>query len=140
MSLDLTLLPFDCDEESISFSHSLLQCVSNCHDLYDEIEQYQRDIGQPNSIKLMGVDYDPKKDERRVTENFTSYMGRDDEGELRYGKTKTDPYGTPLRWLYVKELLQWKNHSGVLRNKKHLAVWAYLEQLDPETKVAIYWR
>ena len=140
MSLELDLLPFDYEDNTMSYAHSKLECVSNCHDLYDEIEKYQKSIGQLNSLKVMEVDYNPKKDKRCVPKNFTSFFGCDDKyEEAHYGLTTTDPYGVPIRWLYVKELLQWKNHAGVLRNVKHRAVWAYLEQLDPETKVALVW-
>ena len=140
MSLDLTLLPFDGDQKDLSFSHTVLSCVSNCRDLYEEMNKFQEAIGTPNSLKIMGVKYNPNKDERMVPKDFTSFISRDEKyEEPHYGKTITDPQGTPLRWLYIKELLQWKNHAGVLRNQKHKAIWAYLELLDPESKVALYW-
>jgi len=143
MALDLDLLPFEQEDPGHSYSHTILRCVTNCHDLYEAITNFQNDIGQANSLKVIGVEYDPDKDDRKVPEDFTSFRSQvcryDGDDEAHYGETLEDAYGHKVRWLYVKELLQWKNHAGVQRNQKHRAIWAYLEQLNPETRVALYW-
>lgn len=136
MGLDLTLLPFDCDQPMLSFSHSLLGCMRR-ENLFELISRLS---SQP------------------VPENFTSYLSRDNDDQLQYfalpngvrktlaanlgphyGRTLKTPYGQPLMWVRAKDLLTCAEHKDVRDNPKNRAVWAYLAQLDSETKIALYW-
>ena len=143
MSLDLTLLPFDHDSPQLSYSHTLLQCVTNCNNLFEEIEkESSKEI--PKSIDYVNkVATGVNKDCGEVPKNFTCYLSRIPNGSMKdehcYGEVNSDPYGKPLRYLTVRILLKFKNHPEVLRNQRHLAIWAYLEHLDPNTKVALFW-
>ncbi len=122
MGLDLYLLPFDCDHNSIHFSHTILNC-DKIYDLFDEIQEIE---------KKQGFD---------IPSDFTSYLCRDDKyEESHYGKTLDTPYGDPLKYIIVRDLIKIKNHPRNFESTKNKAIWAYLEQLPIETKVALYWR
>ena len=141
--VDLILLPFTHDSKSFQYSHSVLELVPHCQNLFKEIDAFQKSISTPNSIKMMGVAYDAHKDPRRVAGSFSSYLcGKlvTEYQKTQYGKTPVDHLGLPVRWLYAKELLQWKNHAEVQKNLQMQATWAYLEHLDAHTKVALFWR
>ena len=121
MSLDLTLLPFDSDK-GIHFSHTVLSLLTNVHDLFDDIKKIDAETG------------------KKVPEDFSSYVSRDDDYEdTHYGKTLITPYGNPVHYILVKDLLELSLHPKVIAYKKHNAIWAYLSQLEPETKVALFW-
>jgi hypothetical protein len=72
-------------------------------------------------------------------ENFTTYLGRTDDGEYTYGKVTETPYGEHLTYVLAYELHQYRDHVGVTDNHYNRAAWAYLAQLPPETKIALYW-
>lgn len=115
MGIDLDLLPVDADFPNCSFSHSVLQCERR-HNLWPAIQALP---GQP------------------VPDNFTSYLGG--KGEACYGKTVEDSYGDPVRWVRVRDLLTLRCREEVRDNSKNRAVWAYLAELPPEGKVALFW-
>lgn len=120
MSVDLTLLPFDHDSETLSFSHTILNLHSN-YDLHDQIK------------KLNRLD---------VRDNFMSYFGTNNHpedytfGEHTYGETVEDAYGNHVQYTTVKELLTIKDKYWTFRT---VPVFAYLKALEPATKVALYW-
>lgn len=118
MGLDLRLLPFDCDQGDFCFSHTMLSCERR-RDLFDAIQ---------DTLK-----------ETPVPDTFISFQGRDEDGDTRYGKTSTTPYGDPLGWVTASDLLGFRRHVGVLDNYQNRAIWAYLEKLPLKTKVALYW-
>ncbi len=120
MGLDLYLLPFDCDNPGISFAHTLLSCQRR-GDLFDVLST------------LLGA--------TPVPDDFTSFLGYHPApcGEYGYGHTYEDPYGSSLRALTVAQLLTVSTHDGVQDNHKNRAIWAYLAELPPETRVALFW-
>lgn len=121
MGVDLTLLPFDCDYDDLSYSHVVLN-LERRGDLWTPIQRLE-DANQ-----------------RRVPERFMSYLSRDEEyEEPHYGRTTETPYGDPLLYVTSAELLTLSEHEGVTDNAKNRATWAYLRELPKETKVALYW-
>lgn len=116
MSLDLSLLPFEHDGGDFGFSHSVLR-LDGDRDLFDDI------------LKIP---------QHPVPRKFNTYLCRDDEYEdTHYGNTQETPYGEPLGWIYAKELLALR--PGSFSGRLTRAAWAYLRELDPLTKVALYW-
>lgn len=116
MGLDLYLLPFECDQETISFSHSILNCDRN-YPLFEKIE---------------------KLDEQPVEKHFSSYLSRnDDYEEPHYGKTTETPYGEPLGWVKREKLLTFQKEAA--QTPRCYAIWEYLNALPENTKVALYW-
>ena len=109
MGVDLKLLPFDCDLEVLCFSHTVLN-VDRDYALFDRIKEVP-------SI--------------RVREGFTSYLSRDDAyEETHYGDTTEDPYGDPVRYVLASDLktIGLPGPTG-----------AYIEALDDDNKVALFW-
>lgn len=118
MGLDLRLLPFDADVDVVTFSHTILSCERR-RELFEEL------------LKLPSVE---------VPERFYSFTSREAScGESHYGVTRDTPYGEPLDYVRVKDLLAYSDHEGVTDNGKNRAIWAYLKCLPPENKVALYW-
>lgn len=118
MGLDLTLLPFDCDQGNFCFSHTMLDCERR-RDLFEAI------------MKMLK--------ETPVPDGFMSFRGRTQEGDTSYGVTTTTPYGAPLGWVPAGDLVNLGVHIGVLDNHLNRAIWAYLRELPKETKVALFW-
>lgn len=118
MGLDLTLLPFDADHDSISYSFTALRCEPR-RELFEKL------------LELPAI---------KVPDRFRSYLCRDDAfEESHYGITTTTPYGEPLTFVEVEALLEYRNDPGVLDNYLNQAVWSYLACLQSRTKVALYW-
>lgn len=116
MGLDLSLLPFD----GSWFSQTVLPCERRT-DLFDE---------------LLALD----RTGRHVPENFESYLSRDDKyEECHYGATTETPYGDKLVYVKAANLKAYAAHPEVQDNYQNRAVWAYLDCLPDETKVALYW-
>lgn len=117
MGMDLCLLPFDSD----FFSHTILDCERRW-ELWKPITAIESRIG------------------RDVPDNFQSYKARDEEaGKSCYGKTLRTPYGDNLKYVLVSDLTALSGHASVQDNPKNRAIWAYLEKLAPDTKVALFW-
>jgi len=114
----------------------MLECETNFRVLYSELQDEMKET--PNSIKFI-LD----KDDRGYTCNFHSFKSTIPDGSRKdescYGLMERDAYGKPLTYLSVEVLLKYKRYPQVLTSKKHKAIWAYLEQLDPKTKVVLYW-
>ena len=109
MGIDLKLLPFDCDLEILSFSHTILN-VDRDYALFDRI----------NELPFI-----------RVPKRFTSYLSRDDAyEESHYGVTTEDPYGDPVRCVLAGDL----KTVGVPG-----PTGAYIDALDDDNKVALFW-
>jgi hypothetical protein len=113
MGLDLALLPFDGDD----YSHTILNCGRN-DELFDFIQT------------LPALE---------VPTTFTSFLSYDDYEETHYGTTIETPYGEPLTYTTVKKLLTVSENIKETFGIKNKAVWAYLEQFDKNTKVALFW-
>ena len=117
MGVDLLLLPIDYESKQLSFSHTVLSCERD-YMLFEEIQGLLISLSTP------------------IPDNLTTFVGRREGVEdTCYGGTITDPYGDQIRCVSVKWLLQ-VTLEKIGRNK---AIWAYLECLPPETKVALYW-
>ncbi len=118
MGLDLTLLPFDADSERMNFSHTVLSCERRGQ-LFEEIQELRA---------------------TPVPEDFTSYLSLDGEyEEHHYGQTHETPYGEPLTYVLAGQLWPFASHEDVMSQSKNRAIWAYLAELPPDTKVALYW-
>lgn len=113
MGLDLRLLPFDCDQDRLSFSHTILQFCRNS-ELFSKIQ---------------------KLNQLEVPDGFTSFSGRADGwDDTCYGETVKTPYGEPLTYTTATELA-----SIAERSQWDAPTWAYIDALDPKTKIALYW-
>lgn len=118
MGLGLTLMLIEHDEGKYGYSHSLINCESDST-LFEEI------------LKLKS---------HPVPETFNTFRSRDGEDQnTQYGDTQTTPYGEPLEWVYVKDLLAFKEHAEVRDSFQNRAAWAYLAELPPKFKIALYW-
>ena len=109
MGVDLKLLPFDCDLEMLSFSHTVLNVRRN-YELFERIRA------------LPSI---------RAPKQFTSYLSRDaDYEEPHYGVTTEDPYGDPVRCVLAGDL----KTIGIPG-----PTGAYIDALDDDNKVALFW-
>lgn len=118
MGLDLTLMPFEHAYGDEAYSHTLLHCARSSA-LFAALRAQVR--------------------EQPVPRAFMSYRGRDEQGHLGYGNTQRTPYGEPLGWVLVRDLVAFHSHPHVRHDPQNRAVWAYLAALPPDTKVALYW-
>jgi len=128
--VELKLMPMKCSLDETCLSDTLL-----------EVEP-DRELVNALSKRL-------KKDGAPITESFWCPYGNeklDCWEEAHWGECKEDPYGSPLKSLTVKQLLEYKNHRGVRRHPVNVGIWKYLEELekvDPESgkkveRVALY--
>lgn len=116
MGLDLRLLPFDSD----FFSHTILTCERRS-ELFDA---------------LRGVE---ARNGRDVPDNFKTFIARRPDGDTGYGITIRTPYGENLKYVLASDLVTFAEHNDVTDNAVNRAIWAYLQQLNPNTKIALYW-
>lgn len=115
MGVDLRLLPFDADQGDFAYSHTMME-VGRDYDLHGKIR----------ALKSMPVPSD-----------FTSFCARGVDGEPTYGKTSETPYGEQLEYVLAGHLAAIKLPRDAWYGVR--AVWAYLKELPPQTKVALYW-
>lgn len=121
MGVDLTLLPFERSvRDDWAIAHSVLGCERR-RGLFEVVAEVE--TAKSVAAPLL----------------FSTYIARDKDGETRYGNTQETPYGDKVRVVTVADLLPLADHEDVLDNPKNRAVWAYLGQLAPETRVALYW-
>lgn len=114
----MALLPFECDQGTWGFSHSILECGRSSN-LFKEIRKLK---------------------EEPVPASFKTFCSRDDAYEdIHYGETQETPYGEKLGWVYAKDLWNLGDHAEVKDNVQNMAVWAYLAELGAKTKIALYW-
>lgn len=113
MSLHLTLLPVGGINELITSIHNFLNCERDNH-LFDQI------------MKIVSSPVPP---------DFKGFHSTD-EADYVYGNITKDAYGEELTYVNVKDLTNLKPNSESQTNK---AIWAYLKQLPPEGKIALYW-
>ena len=116
MGLDLTLLPIEHDTNEWGFAHSMIRCNRD-GELFNAVMECE------------------KADSGPVPDDFHTYLARGKDGDSKYGKTKTTPYGEKIRVVKVSELMPLK----YLAKDYNAAAWAYLEQLPPNMRVALYW-
>lgn len=116
MGLDLRVLPFDGDFPQLCFSHTVLG-VDRCAALFEQIDALP---SWP------------------VPEGFASFTGQADGIEdTCYGDTTETPFGQRTCYVFAGQLaaIPVPERAGY----KTRATWAYLRELPPETKVAVYW-
>ncbi len=113
MSLHLTLLPIVGINELITSRTNFLTCERDNY-LFEQIDQI---ISSP------------------VPPDFKSFYSTED-CYYEYGSLTKDGFDEELNYIFVKELLKLKPLSESQTNK---AIWAYLKQLPPEGKIALYW-
>ena len=133
MSVDLTLLPYNCDFPENSYSHTMLPLQTNTRDLMEEIEKLSYEVSQ--SIDFITGD----KLSGDVEDTFTCYLAKNEDGESGYGEVNEDAYGKKMRWVRASVLMRLANHDGVNRNPLNKQAWAYLNACPPNTRVALYW-
>lgn len=114
MGVDVVFLPVECDYEDVCYGHTLLP-LERRYDLQAEI------------LKL---------ELKQFNRKISCYLGRNSQGESSYGDIDKDCYGEALMYLTAGELLLVDAATIEHRNK---AVWAYLRELPPQTKIVIYW-
>jgi len=120
MGLDLRLLPFDCNNPNLSFSHTVLDCERR-RGLFDVILKIEKTVGAA------------------VPRGFASLSNRNpSSGETGYGETTRTPYGDTLMAIRVCHLLTVRKHEGAVDNWKNRAIWSYLAELPLDTQVALY--
>lgn len=115
MGLDLRLLPFDADRDDLHFSHTILGCARD-YDLFDAVH----DVASERGLV--------------VPSDFWTFLGMRG-GEHGYAVTTETPYGDPLRYVLAGDL----KPLTALAHRCNEAVWAYINALPDETKVALYW-
>jgi hypothetical protein len=113
MSLHLTLLPISGTNESITSRNNFLNCERD-NFLFDRIDQMTASTVPPD---------------------FKGFYSTED-CDYVYGSITKDGFDTELTFVLVKELVKLKPHTESQTNK---AIWAYLRQLSPEGKIALYW-
>lgn len=114
MGIDAIFLPIECDTDVITYSHSILRLERN-RALWDEIN---------------------KLEPRKLGKTLNCYLARREDGETQYGEVNEDNYGEALTYLYTQELALIDDEFIEGVNK---AVWGYLKELPPSTKIVIFW-
>lgn len=113
MSLHLTLLPIGGTNQLITSRDNFLNCERDNY-LFEQIDQI---IASP------------------VPADFKGFYSTED-CDYVYDSITKDGFDTELTFVLVKELLELKPDPNSQTNK---ATWAYLSQLPPEGKIALYW-
>ncbi len=112
MSLLLRLLPIEQNDEALTFSGNFFNCDKD-YFLFEQLEQIPKSPVPPD---------------------FESFF--DNENGYDYGVINKTPYGEELTYALIKDLLKCNPHAEAKTNQ---AIWAYLKQLPPQTKIALYW-
>jgi len=122
MGLDLTLLPIFTRMKSEKwFSHSVLE-LNREPELFEKILEVERKVGI------------------LVPPDFDSYLSRGEGNEeSHYGETCWTPYGDPVKYVRVKDLLKFRYCNEVYDYFLNRAVWAYLKELPEDIKIALFW-
>ncbi len=144
MTKELILLPFEGSETvkfSVNFSHTVLR-------LCGFVQSVDSNIGN----KLRKITEKAIQNKQYVPKDFTSYLCGDvDEEtgfeELHYGETIIDPYGDPIVYVFVKDLLEleelhreyYKHEEHHINKEKALGTMAYIKTLPKNRKIALYW-
>lgn len=117
----LRLLPFEAD---LPPKHCFTYTVLN--------------LGQ--DIRLWGpIDEIEARTGADVPENFNSLMGGLNDEVTHWGPTVEVDEGVRLQYVRAQDLVPLSDHVAVKSVTPTRAAWAYLRELPPETKVALYW-
>ena len=118
MGVDLRLLPLDCDVPDIRFSYTVLECERR-RGLWDKV----------SALPALEAE-----------SGIGCYVSRTNDGECGYGPLPaTDAYGKPYKYTTARHLLTLTGEPGVTDSHKNRAIWAYLAELPPDTKVVLDW-
>lgn len=123
MGVDLLLIPFESHDDlkgiNAGISYSSLEVVRS-RDMWDEILALES---------------------QAVPERFLTPFGDvyPDEPNYWNRETSVDVYDKPLRWVFAGDLASLRNYQNIPKESRNRAVWAYLEQLPPSTRVALFW-
>lgn len=122
MGLDLKLLPiFSRMRDAMWYSHSVIE-LQRKSELFEKILEVEKKVGI------------------LVPPDFNSYLSRGEGNEEpHYGKTCWTPYGDPVKYVKVKDLLKFQYCDDVIYNFLNRAVWAYLKELPKDTRIALFW-
>lgn len=94
MGLDLALLPVDGDHApKLFFSHQILNLDRNA--IIGDVREIADKHGKPLPCE------------------FTTFYGRQENGEHGYGEEAEDPYGNPLQYVLAKHLKSLAKKVGV---------------------------
>ena len=125
MGVDLLLMPFksynDINGRTIGFGYTCLEVVRNS-DMWREIRALENQPVPERFLTHFGPTYPDEPD----------YWDRDFQ-------TSVDAYDKPLRWVFAGALASLRDYRNIPKESQDRAVWAYLEQLPPDYKVALYW-
>ncbi len=123
MGVDTLLIPFessnDINGRTTGLSHTSLEVVRS-RDMWREILALESQPVPEIFLTLFGDVYPDEPD----------YWNRE---------TSVDSYGKPLRWVFAGALAALRDYRNIPEESGNRAVWAYLEQLPPDYKVALYW-
>lgn len=117
MGRDLTLLVFDYDSGHTALNLTSLH-LARCDDLFGEVDS----IGG-----------------ERVPPQFSSRWAESEEGGYANRNLQEDCHGNSLCWVHAEALLKLQLHSRVQDDPANRAAWAYLAELEPPMKVALFW-
>ena len=122
MGVDLKLLPiFSRMSGTKWLSHSVIE-LQRKSELFEKIIEIEKKVGI------------------LVPPDFTSYLSRGEGNEEpHYGETCWTPYGDPVRYVRVKDLLKFQYCDDVMYDFLNRAVWAYLKELPKDTRIALFW-
>lgn len=123
MGVELNLLPFFYEDSHGGASLDVLRLTRRSN-LFSEIED--------------------KIEMKEVPDTFDTHLSSEeidglDETPHHFGNTQNDDYGHPLKWCFVKDLMELSDHPGVQDNPRNKAIWAYLNELPDKKKVALHW-
>ena len=168
MTIELVLLPFE-GVKGVQYSHSILRLcgfvqsvdvsieniefMESIEKIYSSVHFYEpNEISKQLHTKLKELTEKSINNKQYVPKDFTSHLCPDvDEEtgfeECHYGETTIDPYGDPIVYVFVKDLLEleelhreyYKDEEQHINKEKALATMAYIKTLPKNRKIALYW-
>ncbi len=79
----------------------------------------------------------PQKD---IPQALSCFLARGSDGESKYGQETRTPYGMPMRYTTVGDLLALRDSGPVQNAWRNKAAWAYLAEMPPDWPIVLYWR
>lgn len=135
MSLELTLLPVD---EFTGCCFTLLPLLPNSNYLFHNIQECLLDIKNNTETYLESLV--GQEAQVGIIKSINTYLAKGKDGEPCYGVVTEDYYGNPLYWMTARKLIEIKEKNpSCFTNYRSHAAWAYLEKLDPENRVVLFW-
>jgi hypothetical protein len=117
MGVDLRLLPVFTDSNDFICSFSVLELERRRElwPLINDLPQYE------------------------LPAPLSCWTARIENGEHGYGKLTETAYGDPPKWVTALALVGLRDAEPVRDNYVNRAVWAYLAELPPETRIVLDW-